>query len=147
MTSERLTEVEQAARRLRAASPTGEDPVADYLEECIDEVRRLQAYNDRYVELLNRAEGAFHEKREDRLKDKVQSLKAALDLTGNAMNVLQIKARDAENDRLRKILTTIRNGTCQCPVLLHSEPLSTHRSTCPRRQASDALFEPEPTDA
>lgn len=48
MTPERLTEVEQAARRLRTASPTGEDPVADHLEECIDEVRRLQAYNDQF---------------------------------------------------------------------------------------------------
>lgn len=41
-------------------------------------------------------------KREDLLKDKIQSLEAALELTGNAMNVLQIKEKDAEIERLRK---------------------------------------------
>lgn len=56
MDTTRQVELEQAAKAIRARSPRGESQEADHLEECLDEIRRIEAYEERHRELLQRAE-------------------------------------------------------------------------------------------
>ncbi len=56
MDQNRIAEIEKLAQVSRSDCPRGESDEADALEQCVDEVRRLQAYSDRAYENLNRFE-------------------------------------------------------------------------------------------